>query len=348
MRLIVVILSHLIQGKFVDVAKEECTLAVLSLNYLTFDCFRHDLGPEKLRVFLQNGYYAFEDYAVLHWVDHLESAIRNLRKDDCPNLDDLHSAIEDFFSVYGVGGTQHADADKELQEKCHDLIEVEYQERVLSLITEARRARRLDEKMSALGILGEIIQKNRVLLESWSKVPSYEADTGDGTMRLYYGDKWYKCPRHLCFFFHEGFPSAARRDQHFDRHERPFCCTELGCPRIQIGFPSERELKKHKDVNHPDPAAFAWKFPKVKKQPVKHVCPTCGRVYTRSNGLKIHLRIHEGERPYKCKICEKAFVRKHDCERHELNVHGDQRQLSGEDPADSTEGSLLLPAQPPD
>lgn len=321
-RLIVITSSHLIQGKHVDVAKEECNLAILSLHYLTFECFMNDLPDEKLRAYLQKGYFAFQDYAVIHWVDHLESAIRTLRRDDCPNLDDLHCAVDDFWALYGVDASNFADVDKELEEKCRGLIDVEYQEKVLSLITEAWRARKAEEKMSALGMLGQIIQKNRLPLEKWSILPSDEASTRE-KLELYYGDKWYKCLRHHCFFFHEGFKTEERRIEHLERHERPYCCTEFGCPRIHVGYPSERELKKHIDVNHPDPSSFAWKFPKVKKEPIKHRCSTCGKEYTRSNSLRVHLFTHRGERPYKCKICAKAFVRKHGCERHELNVHAE-------------------------
>jgi predicted RNA-binding Zn-ribbon protein involved in translation (DUF1610 family) len=133
--------------------------------------------------------------------------------------------------------------------------------------------------------------------------------------------------------------TATQRDKHVDRHERPFCYTESGCPRIHFGFSSEKELKKHMEINHPDPSTFAWKFPKAKKQSTTHRCSVCQKEYTRANSLRIHLRTHNNERPFNCRTCGKAFVRKHDCERHERLLHDEEGQLVEEDAPTSSQAS---------
>ncbi|GFY61051.1 zinc finger protein 85 [Trichonephila inaurata madagascariensis] len=38
-----------------------------------------------------------------------------------------------------------------------------------------------------------------------------------------------------------------------------------------------------------------------------HVCHICGKKYTWSHDLKIHYRVHTGEKPYKCEICSRCF-----------------------------------------
>ncbi len=38
-----------------------------------------------------------------------------------------------------------------------------------------------------------------------------------------------------------------------------------------------------------------------------HECDVCEKVFTRSDNLKTHMRIHTNERPYECDVCEKRF-----------------------------------------
>ena len=325
--------SYLIQNDYVKICTEEYKLTMLCLRYLNFDCFDPDLPQETLEGYLMKGYYAFQDYAVLHWVDHLEASLDYLQTDVPADPDDIGSAIIDFYDAYiprevsGVGPPQ------ELRDRFDRIKDVKYFEKLILLLSHTRKFRASEEQLLALGDLGDSISKSRSLLEDLSCQRSLTEDEKTRLER-YYGLSWYKCPRHACFHFHEGFPDATRRDNHVNRHEKPYCCAEPSCLRKYLGFSKEKDLKKHMAIDHPDPAAFAWRFPKEKKPPPKHTCTICSKDFARGNNLRTHMRTHANDRPFQCSFCHKPFVRKHDCERHEANLHP-QRKLMG--PAGSSQ-----------
>lgn len=56
-------------------------------------------------------------------------------------------------------------------------------------------------------------------------------------------------------------------------------------------------------------------------QACKHTCATCGKLFQKPYNLKLHLKTHSTDRPFKCSQCPKTFARLHDRKRHEL-LHG--------------------------
>src|SRR2546423_11937708 len=81
--------SYLIHKKHICVSLQEANIASFCLRYLTFECFNKNLAEEEIQDFLLKGYYAFGDYAVAHWIDHLTatgSGALQKRVSDAPNL----------------------------------------------------------------------------------------------------------------------------------------------------------------------------------------------------------------------------------------------------------------------
>ena len=94
--------------------------------------------------------------------------------------------------------------------------------------------------------------------------------------------------------------------RHGRRHEQHCKCSKCGSE-----FESRKDLKDHHKTDH------------LKSNNTKNLkaCETCGKLLTKSY-MKIHLRIHSGEKPFACDMCPFKTNQKGDLKMHQKRHYG--------------------------
>ncbi|UPK92591.1 hypothetical protein LCI18_003526 [Fusarium solani-melongenae] len=87
----------------------------------------------------------------------------------------------------------------------------------------------------------------------------------------------FKCPRLYCSKFSAGFRSQNTRDEHLNRHERPYRCTHSDCFLHDVGCESRERLEAHHNAFHRDSPNLAVTFPSTKKTRAKNIFDACRR-----------------------------------------------------------------------
>uniref|UniRef100_A0A665WCL0 Zinc finger protein 574 n=1 Tax=Echeneis naucrates TaxID=173247 RepID=A0A665WCL0_ECHNA len=73
------------------------------------------------------------------------------------------------------------------------------------------------------------------------------------------------------------------------------------------------------NTNHPPPVKLLQDWART---PLPHVCPYCGKTFTRRVFLRTHVYSHTGEKLFTCKVCTKSFTNSQSLLRHSMNHTG--------------------------
>ncbi|KAJ3536177.1 hypothetical protein NM208_g5825 [Fusarium decemcellulare] len=323
--------NFLVTEGTIQTSEVEFELCLLSLAYLNFPEFCFTTASESTKISLKSGRYSFYEYAVACWVPHLMSWLSDSQTSEAA-MAELEETVEQFLDNHYSHEVPPSAISKTMHNKLQLLQSFDCYDRLAQSVVWSRKQLLLEESSNHhdnILNLPDITQHARSHLEAMIKeMPTLETKTA---LQLYYGDKWFKCPRICCRHFYDGFECPETRDRHVDRHERPYTCAFDGCPTATFGCLSKDDLDKHmleshgiysEDPEFPDLPALPSN--PTQKFPATFQCTLCSKQFTRQHNLRSHLRTHTGERPFVCTVCGKAFARNNDRKSHE-NLHGTKR-----------------------
>jgi len=118
---------------------------------------------------------------------------------------------------------------------------------------------------------------------------------------IHTGEKPYKCS--LC---PKSFNNAGSHSHHKTRHQG----NKFQCNTCRAPLSIELALLSHIKRNHEGKPA------KVEE---KVDCSVCSKTFTKAT-LKVHMVVHTGEQPYKCKVCSTSF-NNHGSVSHHEKIH---------------------------
>ncbi|KAI1128502.1 hypothetical protein F5Y10DRAFT_292051 [Nemania abortiva] len=288
---------------FISYDLAEQSMAFLCMHYLAFECFENQIDDGKLYLFIKKGFFAFQDYAIAHWTDHLVSSLRSPESLSPSKPNDLQEALAAFLIFSDrykedLGTLSLDDASlplNTLQSSFSDCVEE------IALIWRHAKSFKafVDDRRDKISIpsLKRSLERNRKALETLSSVAN-RAPVDMGDLNDFYGGNWFKCHKLSCFYFHEGFPSQLTCKAHLNRHDRPFSCLEEDCPAAKIGFSSLKEMEKHKRNMHPGINKLSSTFARFKNGKgghgaiQKYPCPRCPLGFESRVECRIHMRVH--------------------------------------------------------
>ena len=253
---------YLIRTSRVSIVSDELHIAEFCLQYLNFGCFDADLTDAEIREFLQQGYYSFEDYAVAHWLDHVDSSTSQPLPPETTSFERLLQRLQPFLDKHGPKSLPELSVSTEQRFKG---IRHWAFTKQLDAIADLARQRQTNEKYLNLETQ---LQRRRSIYEDIFTHKDRHSEP-DGCLEFLNRSRLFKCPKIWCEFFFDGFQDREHRDTHTKQHERPFRCSNEECLRAEMGYGTEKELKRHVKTSHPTGQSSEWNFPtrKPKKEP---------------------------------------------------------------------------------
>lgn len=203
-------------------------------------CFESGLGEHPIQEFIMTGHYAFAEYAIAYWSEHLLSAVWPL---DAPDTESLAHIIEVFLKLHFSPTLSTQPVPKPIEraiEKFQPCAFYDSLGQAIALLENRKRSNSKAENFINNLDFEDVLSRIRSLMEKMSS----SEKTKESLERIH-GPKIFKCSRIDCTSFVEGFSNLDDCRQHQKKHDRLFHCTFEGCVAARSGFTSSTELQRH-------------------------------------------------------------------------------------------------------
>lgn len=255
--------------QIMDVKATERELATTCVRHLYSPGYTALSDANRVRELVLQGYYAFLEYAVITWADHLRAYISRATIAEVQHLlPDIQAFLDmhcnNLNPVEESSGSA-SPGDILSQSLRQDLQVLEYAPTVFAKIVHLSRLKiqphncNIEAASGTLGStnLGVVIVAVRHGIEDLYAAASGNNYGLTGTtstwdiLETYYGTHCFKCSQENCGYFSEGFPTRTLRDQHETKHSiLDFICTEPGCGEVMTSFTA---LRAHQGRYHTQP-----------------------------------------------------------------------------------------------
>ncbi len=296
---------------YIKGTEEELQMSLLCLDYLTFPCFNAETSDSEIRNYVTEAYYALHDYAVSHWIDHLQASIQCANG---PRVDnDLVETVDDFFAKHWSETYKtNSRIPKQMKSAFRVLEGHDFHDKLLQVYYFLQADTPSTESSAEPLELYSTVRRIRRVLEEVVAPLSRSGGPDALRFRALYGANLFKCPRPSCNRFEDGFPSARERNEHEKKHTRAYRCHVPGCFAAEVGLASEQSLKRHMANYHSDGELL---FPAHRSRTVsgekvdllftlardgdvtalkRHLSPECVSVATSQGNTLLHVAARQG------------------------------------------------------
>ncbi|KAF2138225.1 uncharacterized protein K452DRAFT_90147 [Aplosporella prunicola CBS 121167] len=247
-------LFHTHSGRYLKEADGHANIASACIRYLSSDCFDPHVQDSSMQEFVVKGSYVLENYAYLHWFDHVQKCADVAPETISNEIKDLAGKRANLGFDRTSGTNSSNLVYKVFQKFPVDLHEILLD---MSAFWRSRNHNFCFETVESWKNFDPLIisaQHSRIQTRLETILCSTQATHEPGckctVLQSTYGTCLYKCSRPGCPRFRTGFDSNKERVNHIQAHNRPFKCDSRDCPYREFGFTTKALLQDHTNKLH--------------------------------------------------------------------------------------------------